>query len=123
MACAPTRCENSAHRGASMFFVLRKYMDFSGQTLAWSLHQEIRVYISFTCQQHGSRQPSGIDMSINKALELIQDSEARFVAFRFCDARGKEQHITMPAHIVDEEFLEEGKMFDGSSIDGWKGIH
>src|SRR5699024_9330668 len=32
------------------------------------------------------------------------------------------QHITMPSHIVDEEFIEEGKMFDGSSIDGWKGI-
>src|SRR5690625_2465627 len=66
---------------------------------------------------------SGIAMSIQNALKLIQDSEARFVAFRFCDARGKEQHITMPAHVVDEEFLEEGKMFDGSSIDGWKGIN
>src|SRR5699024_9833036 len=62
------------------------------------------------------------NMSINKALEVIRESEARFVAFRFCDARGTEQHITMPAHIVDEEFLEEGKMFDGSSIAGWKGI-
>lgn len=62
-------------------------------------------------------------MSVNKALEVIEQNEARFVDFRFCDARGKEQHVTMPAHIVDEEFLEEGKMFDGSSIDGWKGIN
>ncbi len=62
-------------------------------------------------------------MSSSEALKLIQDSEAKFVDFRFCDARGKEQHVTMPAHIVDEEFLEEGKMFDGSSIDGWKGIN
>src|SRR5699024_9086408 len=74
------------------------------------------------CRAHAFFQ-TGVHMSINKALELIQDSEARFVAFRFCDARGKEQHITMPAHVIDEEFLEEGKMFDGSSIEGWKGIN
>ncbi|MGN8157733.1 glutamate--ammonia ligase [Salinisphaera sp. RV14] len=62
-------------------------------------------------------------MASSKALELIKKTEAKFVDFRFCDARGKEQHMTMPAHIVDEEFMEEGKMFDGSSIDGWKGIN
>ncbi|ROO30949.1 glutamine synthetase [Salinisphaera japonica YTM-1] len=59
----------------------------------------------------------------SKALELIKKTEAKFVDFRFCDARGKEQHMTMPAHVVDDEFMEEGKMFDGSSIDGWKGIN
>ncbi|KEZ77262.1 glutamate--ammonia ligase [Salinisphaera hydrothermalis] len=62
-------------------------------------------------------------MASSKALELIKKTEAKFVDFRFCDARGKEQHMTMPAHVVDEEFMEEGKMFDGSSIDGWKGIN
>ena len=62
-------------------------------------------------------------MSSSEALKLIKETEARFVDFRFCDTRGKEQHVTMPAHIVDEEFMEEGKMFDGSSIDGWKGIN
>ena len=62
-------------------------------------------------------------MPSSEALKLIKESEAKFVDFRFCDTRGKEQHVTMPAHIVDEEFIEEGKMFDGSSIDGWKGIN
>lgn len=62
-------------------------------------------------------------MASSKAVQLIRETEAKFVDFRFCDARGKEQHVTMPAAIVDEEFMEEGKMFDGSSIDGWKGIH
>ncbi|ROO24005.1 glutamine synthetase [Salinisphaera orenii MK-B5] len=62
-------------------------------------------------------------MSSSEALKLIKESEAKFVDFRFCDTRGKEQHMTMPAHVVDEEFMEEGKMFDGSSIDGWKGIN
>ncbi len=62
-------------------------------------------------------------MSSNEALKLIAESEASFVDLRFCDTRGKEQHMSLPAHVVDEEFLEEGKMFDGSSIDGWKGIN
>ncbi|GAB3672859.1 glutamate--ammonia ligase [Salinisphaera aquimarina] len=62
-------------------------------------------------------------MSSSEAIKLIKESEAKFVDFRFCDTQGKEQHVTMPAHIVDEEFMEEGKMFDGSSIDGWKGIN
>lgn len=62
-------------------------------------------------------------MSVEKALELIKESEAKFVDLRFTDTKGKEQHVSIPAHQVDEEFFEEGKMFDGSSISGWKGIN
>ncbi len=62
-------------------------------------------------------------MSIEKALELIEESEAKFVDMRFTDTAGKEQHVSIPAAQVDEEFFEEGKMFDGSSIAGWKGIN
>lgn len=58
----------------------------------------------------------------NKLLELIESSNAKWVDFRFTDTRGKEQHISFPAHSVDEEVMEDGKMFDGSSIAGWKGI-
>ena len=58
----------------------------------------------------------------NKLLDLIQSSNAKWVDFRFTDTRGKEQHISFPAHSVDEEVMEDGKMFDGSSIAGWKGI-
>ncbi|WP_199507969.1 MULTISPECIES: type I glutamate--ammonia ligase [unclassified Psychrobacter] len=58
----------------------------------------------------------------NKLLELIESSDAKWVDFRFTDTRGKEQHISYPASSIDEEVLEEGKMFDGSSIAGWKGI-
>ncbi|WP_442966581.1 type I glutamate--ammonia ligase [Psychrobacter sp. I-STPA10] len=58
----------------------------------------------------------------NKLLDLIKESDAKWVDFRFTDTRGKEQHISYPASTVDEDVLEDGKMFDGSSIAGWKGI-
>ena len=62
-------------------------------------------------------------MSIESALELIKSSEAKFVDLRFTDTKGKEQHVSIPAGLIDEDFFEEGKMFDGSSIAGWKGIN
>ncbi len=58
-----------------------------------------------------------------KTLSLISESEARWVDLRFTDTKGKEQHVTIPETEVDEGFFEEGKMFDGSSIAGWKGIN
>ncbi|TDJ45836.1 MAG: type I glutamate--ammonia ligase [Gammaproteobacteria bacterium] len=62
-------------------------------------------------------------MSVADALSLIKEKEAKFVDLRFTDTKGKEQHVTVPARLVDEDFFEEGKMFDGSSIAGWKGIN
>jgi glutamine synthetase len=61
-------------------------------------------------------------MSIEKVLETLKTEEVDYVDMRFTDPRGKLQHVTMAAHLVDEDFLEEGLMFDGSSIAGWKGI-
>jgi glutamine synthetase len=43
-------------------------------------------------------------------LKLIADSEARWVDLRFTDPRGKEQHVTFPAHAVDSEFFAEGNV-------------
>ncbi|MEE9358632.1 glutamate--ammonia ligase [Candidatus Vondammii sp. HM_W22] len=59
----------------------------------------------------------------SKVLEMIKEKEVKFIDFRFTDSRGKEQHVTMPASIIDEEIFTDGKMFDGSSIAGWKGIN
>ena len=53
----------------------------------------------------------------------MKDNEVKWVDFRFTDTRGKEQHVTLPAHEVNEDLFAEGKMFDGSSIAGWKGIN
>ena len=58
-----------------------------------------------------------------KVLKMIKDNEVKFVDFRFTDTRGKEQHVSMPATIIDDEIFTDGKMFDGSSISGWKGIN
>jgi len=62
-------------------------------------------------------------MSAQDVLKLIKDEEVKMVDLRFTDTRGKEQHISVPAGMLDSEFLEDGKMFDGSSIAGWKGIN
>ena len=56
-------------------------------------------------------------------LSLINTNDVRWVDLRFTDTKGKEQHVSIPAGAVDEEFFESGKMFDGSSIAGWKGIN
>jgi len=61
-------------------------------------------------------------MSSKDVLKMMKDNAVTFVDFRFTDTRGKEQHVSVPHHQVDEDALEEGKMFDGSSISGWKGI-
>ena len=62
-------------------------------------------------------------MSAKDVLKMIKEHEVRYVDLRFCDTKGKEQHVTIPASTVDEDMFEEGKMFDGSSIAGWKHIN
>ena len=61
-------------------------------------------------------------MSTSSVLKTIKSEEVEFVDFRFTDTRGKEQHVSVPVNQIDEDAFEEGKMFDGSSIAGWKGI-
>ena len=62
-------------------------------------------------------------MSAADVLALMKDKDVKFVDLRFTDTKGKEQHVTVPASKVDDDFFEDGKMFDGSSISGWKGIN
>ena len=62
-------------------------------------------------------------MSASSVLSLIKENEVKFVDLRFTDTKGKEQHVTVPVNQITEDFFEDGKMFDGSSILGWKGIN
>ena len=61
-------------------------------------------------------------MSNSDVLKTIKDEDVEYVDIRFTDPRGKLQHVTIMSDQVDEDFLEEGFMFDGSSIAGWKSI-
>ncbi|WP_057883907.1 type I glutamate--ammonia ligase [Tsuneonella troitsensis] len=56
-------------------------------------------------------------------LKQIEENEVEWVDLRFTDPRGKWQHLTMVASILGEDELEDGLMFDGSSIGGWKAIN
>lgn len=60
--------------------------------------------------------------SSKDVLKMIKDNDVKFVDFRFTDTRGKEQHVSVPTKMVDEDKFEFGHAFDGSSIAGWKGI-
>mgnify|MGYP003464097301 CR=1 FL=1 len=57
-----------------------------------------------------------------KTHSLLQEHNARWVDLRFTDTLGKEHHVTFPAEAMQADAFEDGKMFDGSSIHGWKGI-
>ncbi|SDF81531.1 type I glutamate--ammonia ligase [Sulfitobacter delicatus] len=61
-------------------------------------------------------------MDNQEFLSKIKDEGIEYVDIRFTDTRGALQHVTIVADLVDEDFLEEGFMFDGSSIAGWKSI-
>ncbi len=62
-------------------------------------------------------------MSAANVLEMIKKHDVQFVDFRFTDPRGKWQHTTYIANKVDSASFEDGIMFDGSSIAGWKAIN
>ena len=61
-------------------------------------------------------------MNNQEFLKLIADEGVEYVDVRFTDPKGKLQHVTIVSDLVDEDFLEEGFMFDGSSIAGWRSI-
>ena len=62
-------------------------------------------------------------MTPTDVLKLIKEKEVKYADLRFTDTRGKEQHVSIPARLVDADLFTDGKMFDGSSIAGWKGIN
>jgi glutamine synthetase len=62
-------------------------------------------------------------MSVESVLKLAKENNVEFVDLRFADMRGIQHHVTYPVRVLDASLFEDGKMFDGSSISGWKGIN
>jgi glutamine synthetase len=58
-----------------------------------------------------------------KVLDMIKEHDVQYVDLRFTDPRGKWQHTAQHVSTIDEDFFENGIMFDGSSIAGWKAIN
>ncbi|MBK5920920.1 type I glutamate--ammonia ligase [Rhodothalassium salexigens] len=67
--------------------------------------------------------PKYTDLDGDALLKLVKDEDFEWIDLRFTDPRGKWQHLTMLAEAVDADDLDEGFMFDGSSIQGWKTIN
>ena len=59
----------------------------------------------------------------SEVLKFIKDTNVIFLDIRFTDLPGIQQHLTIPASTVDEDFFSVGQMFDGSSIRGFQSIH
>lgn len=62
-------------------------------------------------------------MNQSALLAAVKEYGAKFIDLRFTDMRGKEQHITIPISAINEDFIQNGKMIDGSSFKGWQKIH
>ena len=62
-------------------------------------------------------------MSSQKVFDLIQEHDIQYVDVRFSDLKGTWHHLAMDVSAVDQKMFDEGLMFDGSSIPGWKSIN
>lgn len=58
-----------------------------------------------------------------EAASFITEQDIEFVDVRFCDVPGVQQHFTIPAQEFVDDALENGLMFDGSSVRGFTAIH
>src|SRR5246500_643131 len=73
---------------------------------------------------HEDLVPRGVFMKTAKdVLKHMKDNDVKYVDLRFTDPRGKWQHVTFDAGMIEEDTFSEGLMFDGSSIAGWKAIN
>ena len=61
--------------------------------------------------------------AISNVFKLIEENDIKFVLLRFTNIKGKEHGVSLPVSAIDEDFFEDGKMFDGSSVEGWRAIN
>ncbi len=61
-------------------------------------------------------------MNVSEVMRVIREKQIEMVDFHLIDLPGTWQHVTLPVSQVDEELLEQGIPFDGSSLRGFRGI-
>ena len=61
--------------------------------------------------------------AVSKVMDMIKEHSVEYVDFRFTDPRGKWQHTAQHVSTIEEDTFNDGIMFDGSSIAGWKAIN
>ncbi|GAA4388561.1 type I glutamate--ammonia ligase [Nocardia zapadnayensis] len=59
----------------------------------------------------------------SELVSYLRDNDVQFVDIRFCDLPGVVQHFNLPASAYGEDEINDGLLFDGSSITGFQGIH
>ena len=90
----------------------------SATTEAVSQHQN-----SGTPSESGASEKGTHMSDANEILTQLKDKDVKYVDLRFTDPRGKLQHVTMDASLIDADTFTDGVPFDGSSIAGWKAIN
>jgi glutamine synthetase len=61
--------------------------------------------------------------SMEEFFDFCQENEVEYVDFRFTDIKGSWHHISYKMCAVDQDMLQAGLPFDGSSIEAWQPIN
>ncbi|MCW4355358.1 type I glutamate--ammonia ligase [Hoyosella sp. YIM 151337] len=56
-------------------------------------------------------------------FKFIADENVEYVDVRFCDLPGVQQHFSIPASAFNQDVIDDGLAFDGSSVRGFQSIH
>jgi len=62
-------------------------------------------------------------MSPKEVVKFAEEKGAKILDLRFCDFPGTWQHTSFPISELNEDNIEDGFGFDGSSIRGWQAIN
>jgi hypothetical protein len=64
--------------------------------------------VLFSTDKVHRQSPEISRMSAKEVIKLLKEKEVKFVDLRFTDTRGKEQHVSLPAKLIDDEFFRDG---------------
>jgi len=62
-------------------------------------------------------------MKVEEILRVIKENDIEFIDFRFTGLNNNWHHFSYHADMVNQEILEKGITFDGSSVKGWRKVN